>query len=1045
MELPPTEPVGADGTKTAGWWHEEGGGRLVCDVCPRGCHLEPDQRGFCFVRQNRDGRIVSTTYGRSTGFCIDPIEKKPLNHFYPGSAVLSFGTAGCNLGCKFCQNWTTTKSREVDQLCEEASPEAIAEAAKRLDCRSVAYTYNDPIVWLEYAIDTARACRAVGVKNVAVTSGYMLPAPRAAFYEWMDAANVDLKAFDDGFYRRLCLGQLEPVLDTLVWLVRETDVWLEITNLLIPGENDAPEGIERMCRWIAKELGPDVPLHFSAFHPDFKMTDRTSTPLPTLLAAHEIARRAGLHYVYTGNVIDVEHQTTYCPACQKAVIQRDGYRLGTVALRQDRCWHCGQRIAGRFDAQPGTWGGRRLPVRIADFAPVLHPGDTAMNPSDKTATGRPELTESQEQMIFRVAGARVATAVTLERLGGSETLSDELANQPLLGAFVSLKRGGQLRSCCGFMGASIPLAEAIDHAALRAATDDPRFPPISPSELEHLDMEVWLLWGLRPMAARGEDRVKEVEVGRHGLQVERGMARGLLLPAVAVEHGLDARGFLRQTCLKAQLPSDAWKEDSTRVSTFEGHAIRGRLADVLQRDRPILQSGGPLSADMTRLAEFCRQNLMTMFRGATPAPYLPGGFDGAVHGAMLTIALPGSGQTIESGKLSIRSAMPLQSTLFTLLEGLANGLRGRAERASLENAHLGLSVLWDPAMHGSSKAPDLSGVDPQRRAVVLLTPSGWSWAYDPDLTSDVLLEQAMSRTHLTGNASAQVLTLAIRSTEPRAAASNIVAPDEPRPPAVAGLFYPGNAREMTAMIDQMLPEAPARSHWTGAMVPHAGWIYSGRLAAAVLARIDFPKHVIVFAPKHNVPGADWAVAPHRRWLLPEGVVESDPELAAMIAGAVDGLELDAAAHRSEHAIEVQLPLLVRLAPQTRVVGVAMHGGDWPRLSRCAEQLAAAIETLPERPLLLISSDMNHFADDAETRRRDRLALAAIEALDPERLLETVRANAISMCGVAGTVVVMETLRRLGSLSSCESVGYMTSADTTGDTTRVVGYAGMLFA
>jgi pyruvate formate lyase activating enzyme len=363
---PPEAPV-ADGIKPGGWWHEaDDGKRLVCDLCPRGCVLRPGDRGFCFVRENRDGQVVSTTYGRSTGFCIDPIEKKPLNQFYPGTAVLSFGTPGCNLGCTFCQNWTMSRSRDVEAACQQAQPQAIAAAAKEHGCRSVAFTYNDPIIWAEYAIDTARACRALGIKTVAVTSGYITAAARGEFYEAMDAANVDLKGFTEDFYRTYCGGRLQPVLDTLRWLAHESQTWLEITNLIIPQANDSPDDIGRMCQWIASELGPDVPLHFSAFHPDFKLTDRGPTPPGVLQAAHDMARAAGLRYVYTGNVYDPEHQHTYCPGCGRAVIRRDGYTIGAFELRGGRCAHCQTPIAGRFDESVGTWGGKRMPIKIAN-------------------------------------------------------------------------------------------------------------------------------------------------------------------------------------------------------------------------------------------------------------------------------------------------------------------------------------------------------------------------------------------------------------------------------------------------------------------------------------------------------------------------------------------------------------------------------------------------------------------------------------------------------------------------------------------------------
>ncbi len=279
----------------ARWWHHLEDGRLQCDLCPRDCKLGEGQRGACFVRQNVAGGMVLTTYGRSSGFCIDPIEKKPLNHFLPGSKVLSFGTAGCNLMCKFCQNWDISKSKDMDRLLERAAPDDIAKAAAASGCRSVAFTYNDPVIFAEYAMDTADACHERGLRTVAVTAGYMHAEPRRAFYAKMDAANVDLKAFTDTFYARLSAAHLQPVLDTLRYLRHETDTWLEITTLLIPGQNDSTGEITALSDWIARELGPDVPLHFSAFHPDYKMTDLPRTPASTLTRAREIARAAGLH------------------------------------------------------------------------------------------------------------------------------------------------------------------------------------------------------------------------------------------------------------------------------------------------------------------------------------------------------------------------------------------------------------------------------------------------------------------------------------------------------------------------------------------------------------------------------------------------------------------------------------------------------------------------------------------------------------------------------------------------------------------------------
>jgi pyruvate formate lyase activating enzyme len=324
----------------------------------------------CFVRARLDDQVVLTTYGRSSGFCVDPIEKKPLNHFLPGSSVLSFGTAGCNLACRFCQNWDISKSKEIDTLADAASPEGLAAAALRLGCRSVAFTYNDPVIFHEYAIDVADACRAAGVKAVAVTAGYVCPEPRAEFYAHMDAANVDLKAFDEDFYRHTCAGQLGAVLDTLRYLRHETAVWFEITTLLIPGLNDSDAELDAETRWIADELGPDVPVHFTAFHPDYKLLDRPATPPATLSRARRIALGNGLRFVYTGNVHDPAGGSTSCPGCGTVAIERDWYRLGHYRLTDDgRCRSCGAPIAGVFDGPPGRWGPRRMAVRMAPGRP----------------------------------------------------------------------------------------------------------------------------------------------------------------------------------------------------------------------------------------------------------------------------------------------------------------------------------------------------------------------------------------------------------------------------------------------------------------------------------------------------------------------------------------------------------------------------------------------------------------------------------------------------------------------------------------------------
>lgn len=472
--------------------------------------------------------------------------------------------------------------------------------------------------------------------------------------------------------------------------------------------------------------------------------------------------------------------------------------------------------------------------------------------NESNAAARPELTEEQEASILSAACRRVAAAVRRERTQPSRETLDRSAETPVYGAFVTLRRVGKLRACCGYLGESVSLAEALDHAADRAATDDPRFPPITAGELARLDVDVWILWGPEPVRERGERRVDAVVIGRHGVQIARGHARGLLLPGVAVEHGFDSRTFLEQVCLKAGLPTDAWKDDDANLMIFEGRAIEG--------------------------------------------------------------------------------PMELEET-------------------------------------------------------------------------------------------------------------------EDRQPTVAGSFYPGDADEMNRQLDEIFaaipPEVKPRPY-SGAMVPHAGWIYSGRLAAEVFSRIKISDQVIVLCPKHRPGGARWAVAPHRRWLLPGGGVDSDPELAARLADGIPGLELDEAAHRDEHAIEVQLPLLARLAPNARVVGIAVGDASLPELLSFGVAMSVVLREMPSRPLLIVSSDMNHFADDQQTRRIDRLALDAVESLNPELVHETVRRNRITMCGMAPCVVAMETLRWLNCLNRCEPVGYATSADAGGPTDRVVGYAGLLF-
>ena len=334
----------------AKWWEPTEGDKILCTLCPRYCEIGIGQPGFCYIRQNIDGKLYSIGYGRPTGFAIDPIEKKPLNHFLPGSTILSFGTAGCNLGCKFCQNWSMSKAKLDDENSLEVSPEGVVELAKNYQTPSIAFTYNDPTIFGEYVIDISKIAREEGIKSVMVTAGYIDKEARKDVYKYIDAANVDLKGFTERFYWKNTYSHLDDVLDTLVWLKNETDVWFEITTLLIPDENDSPEEIKQECDWILKNIGDSVPLHFTAFHPDFKMRDKERTPERTLTNARKIAMDMGIKYCYVGNIHNTEGQTTYCPNCKERLIKRDWHSVISNKMKDSCCKFCGNKIAGVFNS-----------------------------------------------------------------------------------------------------------------------------------------------------------------------------------------------------------------------------------------------------------------------------------------------------------------------------------------------------------------------------------------------------------------------------------------------------------------------------------------------------------------------------------------------------------------------------------------------------------------------------------------------------------------------------------------------------------------------
>ncbi len=1082
--LPPDSGLLPDGSKPGGWWRQLEDGRLLCELCPRACRLHEGDRGFCFVRQNIGGQMVLTTYGRSTGFCIDPIEKKPLNHFYPGTSVLSFGTAGCNLGCKFCQNWDISKSREVERLSETAMPDAIVAAAQRYGCRSVAFTYNDPVIWAEYAIDTARLCRSAGIQTVAVTAGYITREARDPFFQYMDASNVDLKGFTEDFYQHYTLSHLQPVLDTIEWLKKETNVWFELTNLVIPRANDSPDEIRRMCQWILERVGDDVPVHFTAFHPDFRLRDRPHTPKATLLMAYEIARQEGLKYVYVGNVDDWDHQSTYCHGCGQKIIGRNWYELREYRLKGNRCALCGTQIPGRFDDRPGDWGRRRQPVGIADFrVPPLvtlgtntvrksggngpeqpsnrisgqHNAQVSCDPPVASHRSRKEkimtspsarcaLTPEQQRSVLQAACELVAAELAERQMVWKDATLAGAANYPVEGLFVTLKRSGRLRACCGTLGNRLSLITALRQAAARAAKDDVRLPMIGLSELAHLDVEVTLLYGFDRLNGSPNQRRQAIEIGKHGLSLHYGEQAGLLLPQVAVEHGWNVVEFLEHVCLKAGVPRDTWQKPEAELYRFEGSCIEGPFDPDVARLAEAIRPYGFSAQQLNDLAQLVCDNVRAHVTGGTPTYYLLHVPDRTVQGVAVRLRLR-EGHQPWVARFATRPGMPLQATLYQLSTVLAQQMASSYRGQPLQLA-ADVAILEDLQTHGTLEKPDLAGFDPERRMLLAVASDMWWGNYEPRRTVreivDALMKQFSGVPPAASLMSVEVSSTAHPVVLTSQGKSRGAAVSERRAPAVAGAFYPANAAEVTQQLKELSPiTSDPRQPWLGAMVPHAGWVYSGRIAAQVWSRLEIPGSVIILCPKHTRGGKRWAIAPHRYWDFPGGSLESDLALAQCLAESVPGWEFDAESHAREHAIEVQLPMLHRAAPEARIVGVVIGPCSFEQAIGFAEALAKVVQATQPRPTLVISSDLNHYAEDTENRRLDRLALDAMASLDPRRLYDTVQRNNISMCGILPAVIVMETLRRLGQLHRYEEVAYGTSGDAFGERSRVVGYAGVL--
>lgn len=1031
------------------WWHKRDD-QVVCDLCPRECSLHEGQRGFCFVRQNIDGEMALTTYGRSSGFCIDPVEKKPLNHFLPGTPILSFGTAGCNLGCKFCQNWSISKAKEFDTLADTADPAAIARAAKNSGCRSVAFTYNDPVIWAEYAIDTAIACHELGIKTVAVTAGYISPAARKDFYDVMDAANVDLKGFTESFYKHVTLSHLDPVLDTLKWLKHESNVWFEITNLMIPGENDSADETAKMCDWIVRELGPDVPVHFTAFHPDFRMLDKPRTPPETLNRAREQALEAGIKFPYVGNVHDVAGQSTYCPSCGTLLIQRDWFQLGTYQLHGNRCAKCSTVIPGVFENRPGDWGAKRQPIRISPpvvqltppSRPVIVSTVSSPSPPPTPKPMLPNLPDSAPLILTdddsSVIAAFTRAAVESTMLGTpAPQLPAALADLPTFGIFVTLKRA-ILRACKGRFGDIFRLGDILTEVAADAVTHDPRFPSIVADELPRLHVEVSLMHGPKWIAACGDDRIKAVQIGKHGLVMHHPRGRGLLLPQVATEQNMDAVTFLKALSNKSGLPLDAWRDDAAQLMTFE--------ATILHSDPPVGEFNAAELAPThyDRIAKIVTE---VMREEALDA----GGLDAAltdVHsGEMGLVARTASGRlTVTLGPKrslsemasaagrSLRQSLPKDVRHTERIESVSllwqpiplvardfpnrhQTLAGSALVARRNGGQWGLHVTQAADQANFHAALQTIGSDLQQWA----NPSG-----DTTLTAFSVLH------HLTG-------APAVSPQPVKILASNAV-----RPAARAGQFYPADPGQMEIAINKALAEGTGPTATCRAvMLPHAGWMFCGSTMGRTLARVNVPKNVILVGPKHTPFGANWSVSSAELWDFPTGPVPIATELRDRLLELVPSLAAEEDAHRQEHGIEVIVPFLQRLNPEVRIVPVVMGPTAYSQTHILARALAILVAESPEPPLLVISSDMNHFAAEPENRRLDQLAIDAMLTGDAGRLFDVITQNNISMCGVMPAVTVMRALREGGGDLRPELVHYTNSGEVTGQNDRVVGYAGML--
>jgi AmmeMemoRadiSam system radical SAM enzyme/AmmeMemoRadiSam system protein B/AmmeMemoRadiSam system protein A len=1057
--------------------HSEGD-RLRCLACGHRCLIAEGQRGICKVRFNDAGQL-KVPFGYVAGLQCDPVEKKPFFHVYPGSDALTFGMMGCDLHCSYCQNWLTSQAlRDVNAVApvRTFSPAELAALGRREGARLVVSSYNEPLITAEWAVAVFEQAKAAGLACAFVSNGNATPEVLDFLRPWIVSYKVDLKSFNDRNYRKL--GGVLDNITTTIRMIHERGIWLEVVTLVVPGFNDSPEELRQIARFLAS-VSPDIPWHVTAFHKDYRMTDPDPTSADTLVRAAETGAEQGLRFIYAGNLPGgVGHwENTRCPSCRSTVIERFGYLVRSYTVGQDgTCPNCHARIPGIWPRSVGevkTGNSQaayqsRLPRAVNAAKPanvsilqdrrqglpvIPEPiGEHLAMASQSTATAakpqaaaRPTLAAKQKTQLI-AAVSRLLQNIVAGQPAVLPPDTGDIANLPVAGAFVSLKRGRHLRSCCGMLGQTVPLHQALSHAAERTIWEDERFPPVSASELAHLNMEIWLLFNPQAVPARGPERAEAITIGKHGIQVVRGQSRGLFLPSVASDNQWDAPTFLDRVCMKAGLPAAAWREDDTALFTFEGEMFHSPLHD-LQDSNPVAPMGPCSADDVPKLAALCRANLLDLLQGAAPH-YFVGAADGMLNGVVLFVQKPGTQEVRSFSRISLRPGLALQATLFGLVQSAAQYLANqRVHLQDVANTPVGLALLHDPVLHGTVAEPHLDGFDPRQRALLVLERNKSGLVFDPIRLADDLVKEAATQARVHQPETASLFSLATITNMVQVAVSTAPTPvrgPATRQPAVAGKFYDSDPEALSRAVDALLEGPRDPRSWPAAMVPHAGLKFSGRIAADVLKRIQIPRTVIVIGPSHTGRGMEWAVAPQQTWSMPGFEVASDFMLARQLCQAIPGLEMDAVAHQHEHAIEVELPLLARLAPEAKVVGITIGHGDLESCRRFARGLAEVLRAREDKPLLLVSSDMNHFASDAENRRLDALALEALERRDAEELFKTVNRHHISMCGVLPAVIVLETLGLLGSLSKAERVAYTTTADVTGDKSRVVGYAGMLF-